>query len=977
MSVILCNKTGALTQNRLVLQEIVAFPGFSRLDVLEYATLCSNADADNAIDQAIVDVTSRRLNGTDANATALLANSNTNDPNTDSGDQPESSLSLAYPLDYYSRPDLRAPATTATSSPRNSPASAPAPAPPPAPAADTAPAGAPFMTSSSEPDHVDPDLWQSLSQDQPIATRGLCFERYDLMPFDHQYRRSQALVRVRTPEEQQLAAALADANAVITGVGGAGAIPVRASSSSNATPASQPTPARASGDVLVMKGSVSMLLSLTAGVKQHLVHGSLVTGDSPRNSFSGPAGGGGGGGGGGRGRFSFHPAGFPPRTIATGALSQATTTTTATSSSNVNVNANSNSNSNSNSLVGSLSRDEIQRIVKQQTDQGYTVLAVCRSATRSPHAEPLRRARSATDCSDASNSAASILPPNSPIPAAATKGLIANARDAMTSAANAKRYSVVETSPPQPRSPRLYGNATQHHQQQQQQPSANDVMVHGWEVYREFPDIQIVGLLCFRDPPRPESAQVIASLRGLGVNVKVLTGDSVAVTTGVAQTVGIGSSIVNMEQERNLIFRASRAHLAAKNMLNFENLRLTLPLKAQAVFNRSVESDALIDRICGEIAQRAKRLPHSNSTSFPPLSSSATAAVAVSSSHTQIKRPSLEIPTGAPTEGPWPTPSPSSISMRIRDDTDTDLPLTSMSYPDTAPGGGLHMLPDRELAKAESMLFPPSGPVVGLPTTAPLVTSPVVRKRKQISSPLFHEEPVMSFREQQALETFKPRSIMESLTGPAPLRSVVVTQAGSSGLSHSGTAAATASRTTVAVASSSSSSSSAAAASATLVPSAGGGANEAAAGDRRGPSIQHQHQSADGPPGTSSAGKPRALSLFSFLSLFQQGTEAVGKTVDPAVAFEEEVLTRALSKRVQELLDSADGFAQVSPQEKLMLVKLYQEHGHIVGMTGDGTNDAPALKQAGEFPPFFFVLHEVLLGCLSCVFFFLCYSICL
>jgi len=47
-----------------------------------------------------------------------------------------------------------------------------------------------------------------------------------------------------------------------------------------------------------------------------------------------------------------------------------------------------------------------------------------------------------------------------------------------------------------------------------------------------------------------------------------------------------------------------------------------------------------------------------------------------------------------------------------------------------------------------------------------------------------------------------------------------------------------------------------------------------------------------------------------------------------------------------ESIEKADGFAQVFPEHKFHIIDVLQKHGHIVGMTGDGVNDAPALKQA-------------------------------
>ncbi len=52
------------------------------------------------------------------------------------------------------------------------------------------------------------------------------------------------------------------------------------------------------------------------------------------------------------------------------------------------------------------------------------------------------------------------------------------------------------------------------------------------------------------------------------------------------------------------------------------------------------------------------------------------------------------------------------------------------------------------------------------------------------------------------------------------------------------------------------------------------------------------------------------------------------------------------SAAVIESIEKADGFAQVFPEHKFHIVDVLQKHDHIVGMTGDGVNDAPALKKA-------------------------------
>jgi Ca2+-transporting ATPase len=57
-------------------------------------------------------------------------------------------------------------------------------------------------------------------------------------------------------------------------------------------------------------------------------------------------------------------------------------------------------------------------------------------------------------------------------------------------------------------------------------------------------------------------------------------------------------------------------------------------------------------------------------------------------------------------------------------------------------------------------------------------------------------------------------------------------------------------------------------------------------------------------------------------------------------------LDRLSFSELKAVVDEVRIFARVSPEDKLKIVQALQENGHIVSMTGDGVNDAPALRRA-------------------------------
>ncbi len=76
------------------------------------------------------------------------------------------------------------------------------------------------------------------------------------------------------------------------------------------------------------------------------------------------------------------------------------------------------------------------------------------------------------------------------------------------------------------------------------------------------------------------------------------------------------------------------------------------------------------------------------------------------------------------------------------------------------------------------------------------------------------------------------------------------------------------------------------------------------------------------------------------------GNLGMGKNILPADELGDSLEAHVKESEVAKRIERADGYAQVFPEHKYLIVKALQAHGHLVGMTGDGVNDAPALKQA-------------------------------
>jgi H+-transporting ATPase len=106
------------------------------------------------------------------------------------------------------------------------------------------------------------------------------------------------------------------------------------------------------------------------------------------------------------------------------------------------------------------------------------------------------------------------------------------------------------------------------------------------------------------------------------------------------------------------------------------------------------------------------------------------------------------------------------------------------------------------------------------------------------------------------------------------------------------------------------------------------------------------------PPRPDSSGMIEELRKLAVRTKMLTGDNvAIAREIARQVGIGDEIHRMADLARLNEneqarVIEESDGLAEIYPEDKYRIVKLLQSKNHLVGMTGDGTNDSPALKQA-------------------------------
>ena len=85
-----------------------------------------------------------------------------------------------------------------------------------------------------------------------------------------------------------------------------------------------------------------------------------------------------------------------------------------------------------------------------------------------------------------------------------------------------------------------------------------------------------------------------------------------------------------------------------------------------------------------------------------------------------------------------------------------------------------------------------------------------------------------------------------------------------------------------------------------------------------------------------------AAAIAGQIGIYSDGIDETGK----GAVFTGQELEKLSDEELVSVAEETSVFARATPEQKIRLVRALQAHGHVVAMTGDGVNDAPALKQA-------------------------------
>jgi len=136
-----------------------------------------------------------------------------------------------------------------------------------------------------------------------------------------------------------------------------------------------------------------------------------------------------------------------------------------------------------------------------------------------------------------------------------------------------------------------------------------------------LPQFRLLGMVSLHDPPREDSAAVIAKLKSLGIATKMLTGDSIGVAVEMGRALSLGSEFINLEHEKQLLRAAWQKEKEARAVIAREEAGKNL-LHADAPVGGADEVRLIVSDDAAEEtpAEQEKRLMAQLLARFDPMS---------------------------------------------------------------------------------------------------------------------------------------------------------------------------------------------------------------------------------------------------------------------------------------------------------------------------------------------------------------------